>query len=51
KREKWYSTQESWLRCKIQDDDIDRSLWRVHDKLYDLNSFIARHPGGSEWIA
>jgi hypothetical protein len=25
-------------------------LWRVHDALYDLSSFISVHPGGSEWL-
>lgn len=26
------------------------SLWRVHDKLYNLSSFIDLHPGGRDWI-
>jgi len=34
---------------KRKDDDIG-NLWRVHDKLYDLTSFISSHPGGSHWI-
>jgi cytochrome b involved in lipid metabolism len=25
-------------------------LWRVHDALYDLSSFVDVHPGGSEWL-
>ncbi|CAH0564509.1 unnamed protein product [Brassicogethes aeneus] len=25
-------------------------LWRIHDKLYDLSSFIDNHPGGPEWL-
>ncbi|CAH0605493.1 unnamed protein product [Chrysodeixis includens] len=31
-------------------DDGAEGLWRIHDKLYDLTSFIKRHPGGEEWL-
>ncbi|CAG7816722.1 unnamed protein product [Allacma fusca] len=51
KRGIWCSTAETWLRGKRDDDDIDRTLWRVHDKLYDLTKFIDRHPGGSDWLS
>ncbi|XP_047510039.1 cytochrome b5-related protein-like isoform X2 [Pieris napi] len=38
-----------WLTGKAMDDGAE-GLWRVHDKLYDLESFIDRHPGGREWL-
>lgn len=38
-----------WLDGKRLDDNAE-GLWRVHDKLYDLTNFVARHPGGPEWL-
>lgn len=38
-----------WLTGKALDDGAE-GLWRVHDKLYDLTSFIKNHPGGEEWL-
>lgn len=38
-----------WLERKKNNDDAE-GLWRVHDKLYDLISFVERHPGGKDWI-
>ncbi|CAK1546131.1 unnamed protein product [Leptosia nina] len=38
-----------WLTGKALDDGAE-GLWRVHDKLYDLEVFIDRHPGGREWL-
>lgn len=38
-----------WLKGKRADDGAE-GLWRIHDKLYDLNEFIQKHPGGAEWI-
>ncbi|CAG4992213.1 unnamed protein product [Parnassius apollo] len=38
-----------WLSGKVLDDGAD-GLWRVHDKLYDLTSFVEKHPGGEEWL-
>ncbi|XP_050667625.1 cytochrome b5-related protein-like [Leptidea sinapis] len=38
-----------WLTGKAIDDGAE-GLWRVHDKLYDLDTFINKHPGGSEWL-
>lgn len=38
-----------WLKAKAQDDDCGQ-LWRVHDDLYDLSLFMAKHPGGPAWI-
>ena len=34
---------------KRRDDNLG-SLWRVHNKLYDLSGFIGKHPGGSDFI-
>lgn len=38
-----------WLAGKREDDNAE-GLWRVHDKLYNLKSFVKKHPGGSEWL-
>lgn len=38
-----------WIEGK-RDDDYAEELWRVHDKLYDLTNFIAKHPGGQYWL-
>jgi hypothetical protein len=38
-----------WLTGKAMDDGAE-GFWRVHDKLYDLSSFMKRHPGGEEWL-
>lgn len=39
----------SWLDGKRLDDDAE-GLWRIHNGLYDLSSFISNHPGGPEWL-
>jgi Cytochrome b5-like Heme/Steroid binding domain len=31
-------------------DDEAEGLWRVHDKIYDLTTYINRHPGGKQWL-
>lgn len=33
-----------------QVQDGAEGLWRIHDGLYDLTSFITSHPGGKQWI-
>ncbi|XP_063222477.1 cytochrome b5-related protein-like [Bacillus rossius redtenbacheri] len=38
-----------WLKGK-QADDGTEGLWRVHDDLYDVSSFVDKHPGGAEWL-
>ncbi|XP_068631262.1 cytochrome b5-related protein-like [Battus philenor] len=38
-----------WLIGKALDDGAE-GIWRIHDKLYDLTSFIKQHPGGEEWL-
>ncbi len=35
-------TAEQWMDSKRKDDDVGKSLWRVHDKLYDLTNFISK---------
>ncbi|KAF5293577.1 hypothetical protein FQA39_LY03062 [Lamprigera yunnana] len=42
-------TTYNWLREKRDADDTN-GLWRIHDDLYDLTSFINKHPGGKFWI-
>jgi len=37
------------LTDKRRGDDIE-DYWRVHDKLYDLDKFVDKHPGGKDWI-
>ncbi|KAG4071127.1 hypothetical protein HA402_014395 [Bradysia odoriphaga] len=39
----------NWLKVKRHDDNLG-PYWRVHNKLYDLNDFIAKHPGGADWL-
>jgi hypothetical protein len=38
-----------WLEGRCKDDNAE-GLWRVHDKIYNLNEFIDSHPGGKEWL-
>ncbi|CAG2053689.1 unnamed protein product [Timema podura] len=38
-----------WIKGK-QEDDGAEGLWRIHDDLYDLSSWMYRHPGGAEWL-
>lgn len=49
KRDDGIPNVETWLEGK-QIDDGAEDLWRIHNKLYDLNSFIEDHPGGSMWL-
>lgn len=30
---------------------IPPNLWAIRGKLYDLNQFVERHPGGPEWLS
>ncbi|XP_047492197.1 cytochrome b5-related protein-like [Penaeus chinensis] len=39
----------SWMEGKRIDDDVG-PYWRVHDKIYDLEKFIDKHPGGKDWL-
>jgi cytochrome b involved in lipid metabolism len=31
-------------------EDRAENLWRVHDTLYDFETFASHHPGGAEWL-
>ncbi|KAK3923005.1 Cytochrome b5-related protein [Frankliniella fusca] len=42
-------TGESYMDSRRRDDGAE-GLWRVHDKLYDLEDFVKRHPGGEHWL-
>lgn len=35
--------------ARRRDENIG-NLWRVHDKLYDLDKFTSIHPGGADWL-
>lgn len=48
-RDNVFKSVYSWLEEKQKQDNAER-YWRVHDKIYDLNEFAAKHPGGKEWI-
>ncbi len=48
RRETPIPTAFDWLSGKRFDDDIEKSLWRIHNKLYDFNGF--KHPGGESFI-
>ena len=48
-RDKFVKSVYSWLEEKQIQDNAE-SYWRIHDKIYDLNEFAAKHPGGKEWI-
>lgn len=43
------STTDDWLQDRRRMDNAE-GLWRVEDNLYDLSSFLDRHPGGREWL-
>ncbi|XP_041970440.1 cytochrome b5-related protein-like [Aricia agestis] len=48
-RDEGFKDPVQWLTGKAMDDGAE-GLWRVHNGLYDLESFIDRHPGGAEWL-
>ena len=48
-RESPPKSAELFLEDKRRDDGAE-GLWRVHDDIYDLSSFVQNHPGGSEWL-
>ncbi|XP_012254797.2 cytochrome b5-related protein-like [Athalia rosae] len=48
-RDEKLKTGVGWLRGKREDDGAE-GLWRVGDKLYDLDGWARNHPGGAEWI-
>lgn len=38
-----------WIEGKRKDDNA-KGLWRVHNQIYDLSSFVDNHPGGRYWL-
>lgn len=42
-------TGDMYLDSRREDDGAE-GLWRVHDKLYDLTTFVDKHPGGAHWL-
>ena len=41
-RDSVLKTAEQWMDSKRLDDEVGKSLWRVHEKLYDLTNFISK---------
>lgn len=37
------------MEARRKEDGAD-NLWRIHDGLYDLDQWIHKHPGGSQWL-
>jgi len=48
-RENLSKTAASFLEARRKIDGAE-GLWRIGNKLYDLETFAKSHPGGSEWI-
>ncbi|CAG0894459.1 unnamed protein product [Cyprideis torosa] len=42
-------TVDAWMRRRREMDGAE-GLWRIGDKLYDLEPFMDRHPGGRAWL-
>ncbi|CAH1109011.1 unnamed protein product [Psylliodes chrysocephalus] len=42
-------TTDLWLEERRETDGAE-GLWRIHDGLYNFESFVQEHPGGSEWL-
>ncbi|XP_050432227.1 cytochrome b5-related protein-like isoform X1 [Adelges cooleyi] len=40
---------DGWINARRKEDGAE-GLWRVHDGLYDLQEWIPKHPGGSQWL-
>lgn len=40
---------DDWIEARRKEDGADE-LWRVHDGLYDLEKWIHKHPGGTQWL-
>ena len=43
-----YKSPFDYIDGKRIDDNVPQSLWRIHDKVYDLTSF--EHPGGQQFL-
>lgn len=40
---------DAWIEARCEEEGAE-NLWRVHDKLYDLQEWKSKHPGGSQWF-
>lgn len=49
-RDHFLKTSFGFLEGRRRDDGAE-GLWRIGDRLYDLEDFAKSHPGGSEWIS
>lgn len=41
---------DAWLEARRKENGDDGHLWRFYDGLYDLEQWIPKHPGGSQWL-
>lgn len=41
---------DDWIEARRKEDGTDGELWRIHDGLYNLEHWIQKHPGGSQWL-
>lgn len=41
---------EAWLEARRKYNEKAGGLWRIEDKLYDLNAYVNEHPGGADWL-
>lgn len=48
-RNDFFKTGYGFLEGRRKDDGAE-GLWRIKNKLYDLESFVKNHPGGEEWL-
>eukprot|EP00756_Hemistasia_phaeocysticola_P044635 Hpha_TRINITY_DN1842_c0_g1::TRINITY_DN1842_c0_g1_i1::g.170702::m.170702 len=39
-----------FLGCKREAETGNSKLWRIHEKFYDLESYMDSHPGGRTWM-
>ncbi|KAK6621298.1 hypothetical protein RUM43_011604 [Polyplax serrata] len=46
---RYFGTVDDWLEKKKKEDGAE-GLWRIHDNLYDLTTWMKKHPGGSHWL-
>lgn len=47
--DRYLTTVDDWLEKKKKEDGAE-GLWRIHDNLYDLTTWMKKHPGGSHWL-
>lgn len=40
---------DDWIEARRKEEGADE-LWRIHDGLYDVEKWIHKHPGGTQWL-